>query len=64
MHGRKWYPSAADELVLDRRLEHGSLMRALLLVFLTLEPIVLSTATRPTVVARVAAAAVRVVTLC
>src|SRR3954469_16619465 len=62
MHGRKWYPSAADELVLDRRLEHGSLV--LVLAFLTLAPIVLSTATRPTVVARVAAAAARVATLC
>ena len=64
MNGRKWYPSAADELVLDRRLEHGSLVRALVLVSLTLAPILLSTATRPTVVARVAAAAARVATLC
>ena len=64
MHDRRWRPSAADELVLDRRLEPGGLLRALVLVFLTLAPIVLSTATRPTVVARVAAAAARVATLC
>jgi hypothetical protein len=64
MYGRQWRPSAADELVLDRRLEPGGLLRALVLVALTLAPIVLSTAARPTVVARVAAVAVRVVTLC
>jgi hypothetical protein len=64
MHGRSCRPSAADELVFDRRVEPGSLLRALVLVSLTLAPIVLSTATRSTVVAHVAAVAARVATLC
>jgi hypothetical protein len=65
MHGRRWRPSAADELVLDRRVESGSLLRALVLAVLTLAPIVLwKAAATPTVVARVAAAAARVATFC
>ena len=65
MHGRMWRPSAADELVFDRRVEPGSLVRALVLASLTLAPIVFSTAAKPTtIVAHVAAVAARVATLC